>query len=59
MINIVENVAKCPYCKIYITFDKEDVQKGEYEYSVYGCEINTEEYECVTCPQCGRKIAIF
>lgn len=58
MVKIIENVTICPNCKIYMEYNKEDIQNFILEYMVYGGEYACEEYKGIICPKCGEKINI-
>ena len=53
------NVVYCKHCKKFIEYTKDEIQKGEDVYYVYGCEENYETYKFVSCPLCDKELRLI
>lgn len=60
MLNVLNNkVVYCKKCKKYIEYTKDEIEKKEGIYYVYGCEPNYYNIKYIECPICKKHIEIL
>lgn len=55
---LTNKVVYCEKCKKFIEYTKDEIEKREDVYYVYGCEPNYYDIKYITCPKCNKTIDI-
>ena len=61
MIKVLEHGIRkitCPYCKAKLQYEQENIQTGEKDFELLPGNWESQEFQYITCPDCGNKIVL-